>query len=223
MSDVTDIDGIGPSRAETLAENGYETVGDVADADPDELVEIDGVSEERALEFVVEAGNLREDDGDESDESEGDEFDLTPAEVSDEVEEAEDSSDDVESASDDGDEESPTDDEETAEDESGPPYSVEVTFDSKLQFHTFHSAVMRHHERHFSGNQPVADAMQKVLDELDSFESLSVELTEEELNALHSAITQQRTSYKGNNLIEHMDAMQVVLETVNDDRREYLF
>jgi len=87
----------------------------------------------------------------------------------------------------------------------------------------FHAALMRHHERVYTSYQPDADAMQKFLDQLDDFNSVSYELTESELNTLHTAVKQCRTDYQGDNLIDHMEALQAVEEQVNDQRRDYLF
>lgn len=40
MTELTEITGVGPSYAETLEDNGYETAEDVAGADPEELDEL---------------------------------------------------------------------------------------------------------------------------------------------------------------------------------------
>jgi hypothetical protein len=226
MVEVTDIKGVGPSKAENLAENDYESVEDIAQADPDNLSEISGISEDRALEYMVSAGDLL-DDSEDDEEASGDEFDLTPDEVG---EELQDDADDAES--DDGPEVEvvENDEEETAESDSeepdveeDPEYEVVVDFDSRMEYHTFHAAIMRYHEKQYTSNQPKADAMQKVLDALESGESASFELDEQELNTLHTAVKQCRTDYQGNNLINHMDALKGVEAQINDQRRDYLF
>lgn len=214
MAKVEDITGIGPSKAETLAENGYDSVEALADGDKDELAEISGISDDRALEFIVEASNLAQDESDEDvSESEGDEFDLTPAEMEEELEE--DEEDDEASAESEDSDEPP--------EESEPTYDVTITFDEKFEYDVYHAALMRHYERVYTSHQPASDAMAKFLDGLTDFESVSYNLDEFELNTLHTAVKQQRTDYQGNNLIDQMDALKEVEEKVNDIRRDSLF
>ncbi len=221
MISVTDIKGIGPSKAETLEENDYESVEDIAQADPDNLSNVSGISEDRALEYMVSAGDLLDAEDDAADEasaeSEGDEFDLTPEEVSEELEDEE-AEPEVEVVNE-------TEEEGSVEDESkeDPTYEVAVDFENDLQYHTFHAAIMRYHERIYTSNQPHSDTMQKILDGLVGAEDVSFELDEEELNTLHTAVKQCRTDYQGNNLIDHMDALNPVEDQINDQRRDYLF
>lgn len=63
MATLTDINGIGPSRAERLAKAGYGTVGKVADASVDELRAIVGVSVAAAKAIVLGARELAADGG----------------------------------------------------------------------------------------------------------------------------------------------------------------
>lgn len=213
MVEVTDIKGVGPAKAESLEENGYDSVDAVLNADPDDLASIDGISEDRAIEYKVEAENLLEAQ-EEVEEETGDEFDLTPAEVSDELDEEEVEQTDEE-----------LDDEEIIEDveEDDGLYAVDISFDNRIQFDTFHAALMRYHENIYTSNQQSADAMKKCLNGLSSFEEVSYELTEYELNTLHTAVKQTRTRYQGDNLIDHMDALNVIESRVDECRREHLF
>jgi len=215
MVEVKDIKGIGPSKAEDLEDEGYESVEDIAQADPDNLSDISGISEDRALEYMVSAGDLL-DDSDDDEESSGEEFDLTPSEVSDELEEAEEEEEDT------PDIEVVDEEEDEAESEEEPTYTVTVDFDTEMEYHTFHAAVMRYHENVYTSNQPKSDAMQKVLDGLDA-SGTELELTETEFNTLHTSVKQARTDYQGNNLIDHMDALKGVEQQINDQRRDYLF
>lgn len=220
MVDVTDITGIGPAKAETLEEHGYESVEDIANADTDELGAIDGVGGNRALEFAVEAENLLEesqDDSDESDDEDGDSFDLTPNEVSDGLDE------ELEEEVEELEEELEEEVEEMDESNEQPSYAVDIEFDNPKQYDVFHAALMRHHENIYTSDQPAADTMEKLLSGLDSFDSVSYSLDEQELNELHSAVLQQRTNYQGDNLIDHMDEMKEIEQQVNDMRSEYLF
>jgi predicted RecB family nuclease len=234
MAQLTDIKGIGPAKADTLEENGYDSVEDVAQADPNNLSEISGISEERALEYMVEAGNLLDeesvDDSEQDEEDSGEEFDLTPSEVSDELEgEAEEENDDIPEVE--AVDEEDSDDESNADSESGDDsekseessYDVSIEFETMLQYDVFHAALMRHHERVYTSYQPDADAMQKFLDQLDDFNSVSYELTESELNTLHTAVKQCRSNYQGDNMIDHMDALIPIEEQIQVAREEHLF
>lgn len=219
MADVTDIKGIGPAKADTLAEEGYESLEDIANADQEELGAVDGVGNDRALEFIVGASNLLEEAEDDA-EDDRDDFDLTPSEVSEELEEDGDSGESPEEGS------APDEDDELVEEsesESESTFDVTISFQEEDEFHTFHAAVMRYHEAVYTSNQPASDAMRKILDGLDNRDSVSYELTEEELNTLHTAVKQTRTNYQGDNLIDHMDALSAVEEQVNEQRRELLF
>jgi nucleotidyltransferase/DNA polymerase involved in DNA repair len=220
MVNIDDITGIGPTKAEKLEENGYESVEDVAQADPANLEEISGISEERALEYMISAGELLDDESeDESDEEleEGEEeFDLTPAEVSEETEESEDNESEEE-------EEIDSEDTDDASEEEEEPYEVSLSFASKTEYDVYHAALMRHHERVYTSYQPDADAMQKLLDGLTDVDSVTYELTESELNTLHTAVKQTRNNYQGDNMIDHMDALVKVENQIEEARSEYLF
>jgi len=220
MVNVTDIKGVGPSKAETLEENGYESVEDIAQADPDNLSEISGISDDRALEFMVAAGDLLDEEETEEDDENGEsEFDLTPEEVSEELEDEKESVDE-ESVDE---EENEVMEEEQDESEEPNSYTVSVDFETDLQYHTFHAAIMRYHERIYTSNQPQSDTMQKILDGIVGSGDVVYELTEEELNTLHTAVKQCRTNYQGDNRIDHMDALNPVEEQINNQRRDYLF
>ena len=226
MTDLNNIDGVGPAMEERLEENGYEDVEALAEADEDELSEVKQVTSDKALDFIVQAQNLIEDsDGEKAkEELEGDEFDLTPSELSEEEEDL--SEEEVEEIVEEVVEES---EEEEEEPEDAPQqeeisvYPIQLTFDSMLEYDVFHAALMRRHERVYTGNQSAADALQKCLDGLDNFEKAEYELDEQELNELHSAVLQQRTNYQGDNLIDHMDALKKIETQVNEQRNEYLF
>lgn len=218
MTDVTDIKGVGPAKAETLAKNGYESVDDIATADEEELAAVDGVGEDRALEFIVEASNLIE-EAEPDDTPEDESFDLTPAEVSEEVD------DEPEIEVEEVEEEQEAEAEESEEEEEEDPmYTVGVTFGTRMEYDTFHAALMRYHENVYTSHQPAADLMERLLDELYGNESsVSLQLNEYELNTLHTAVKQARTEYQGDNFIDQMEALYEVEEQINDRRRAELF
>lgn len=220
MADLTDITGIGPTKAETLVEEGFESIEDIADAETDELAEIKGITEDRALEFKVEASDMIA-DVEPVDEGDGEDFDLKPADVGEELEdeEVEEEVEEVEEM-----EEEVEEEEDSTEDpQLDPAYTVNVDFDEPVHFHTFHAAIMRHYENVYQSHQPAADAMEKLINKLTSPDSIEVELDEYELNTLHTAVKQARMDYQGDNLIEYMEALQDIEDQIDEQRREYLF
>ncbi|MFD1585613.1 50S ribosomal protein L32e [Halorientalis brevis] len=58
FEDLTDISGVGDSKADSLREAGYETVDDVRGASQDELAEIDGVGNALAARIKADVGGL---------------------------------------------------------------------------------------------------------------------------------------------------------------------
>jgi len=219
VAEITDINGVGPAKAETLEEEGYESVEDIAGADPDELAEVNGVGDDRALEYIVGAEDVLAESHDE--------FDLTPSEVGEELEDDEDGPDADVSASDDEDDPSVAEDDEppvdaTEDDESEPEYEVTFDFENQMQYDVYHAALMRHNER--VTHQPATDLMEKCLSGLyGNEEEVTYQFTEYELNTLHAAVKQARTGFQGANDIPQMDALKVIEGQLDDARAEYLF
>ena len=227
MAELEDLDGVGPTRAERLDEAGYGDMEALAEADHEELAEEADVPEDTALEFVVQAQNVVEDDEPEDEGlDEGTEFDLEPKDVSEEVEEADSEEEEDESEdSDDGgaDVDEDVEDESTEEDEPTS-YEVVVEFENDLQYHVFHHALMDKWTTVYTSRQPASDALRETLSELTgNSEEVTLELSSDELNELHSAVLQRRTDYQGENLIDHMDALREVEAQVDEQRAEYLF
>jgi len=226
VAKLTDIKGIGPAKAETLEENGFESVEELANADPDVLADVDGVGDDRALEFIVGAENVLEP---EEEEVEGDEFDLTPSEVGEELEHDSDDAESGESASDEEEDVTDTDEDETSENESESEsedtvYDVALSFATRMEYDTFHAAVMQHHEDVYTSHQPAADVINDVLEQLYGNEvSVNLEIDEYGLNTLHTSVKRKRTEYQGDNLIDQMEALQNVEQQIDDVRREELF
>ena len=61
-NELTDISGVGDSKADALREAGYETVDDVRGASQDELAEIDGVGNALAARIKADVGGLEVDE-----------------------------------------------------------------------------------------------------------------------------------------------------------------
>lgn len=56
--EVTDISGVGPAKAETLAEAGYESIDDIREASQDELASVEGIGQALAARIKADVGGL---------------------------------------------------------------------------------------------------------------------------------------------------------------------
>jgi len=233
MAELTDLDGVGESREDNLKKEGYESVESLTDADPSVLgEEVDYLPEDTALELIVQAQNIvaeedaeieesepetitREEEADADEEEEVVEItDPESEEVDEELEELE---EEIEEETSDSDDSSETDD------------SIEfsLTFDEKLEYDTFFDSVMGQRAKMLQSNRDGVDVFEHALDQmrLSSGVGATVELSmeEAELNNLHNCVRQTMIAYKGNNLIDHMDAIKSVLNDINEVRDEHLF
>lgn len=219
MVELQDITGVGASRAEDLQEMGYTSVEDVANANPEDLTELSRVAEDRAIEMVVDAQNLagseeepsveEADSTDEGTESGSETITFDEEELDEEVEALE--------------EEVPAPDEGTESEEEREPNRVfELSTDfSPLEKEVSVYALLDSYTRLRSRNVARSNACFRVLEKLRDSES--VELTEEELNAFHAAIRQQRLEYQGNNHVEMMRVATGVEDSVSALREAELF
>lgn len=219
MVELQDITGVGASRAEDLQEMGYTSVEDVANANPEDLTELSRVAEDRAIEIVVDAQNLagseeeppveEADSTDEGTESGSETITFDEEELDEEVEALE--------------EEIPAPDEGTESEEEREPNRVfELSTDfSPLEKEVSVYALLDSYTRLRSRNVARSNACFRVLEKLR--DGASVELTEEELNAFHAAIRQQRLEYQGNNHVEMMRVATGVEDSVSALREAELF
>jgi len=218
MAELTDLDGVGPARSESLVEAGYEDVEAVAEADPEQLAEDADVPEDTALGFVVQAENLTASEGADVEESEPVTQEIEDAldEDEEEVEEEADESDE---------EEAESVDEEEAEPEVT---EVELSFEieSGLEHDVFFASVMRHKERMLGANRTQTEVFDQILEQLrtaSTEDTITIETDPKNLNELHNAVRKLAVSYQGDNLIDHMNAMKEMQNQVNAYRQEYLF
>lgn len=210
--ELTDIDGVGPARSDSLVDSGYDSVEMLAMADSTEVADDVGIPEDTALEFVVQAQNMVADESDEeaaessseaSDESDG----PSPSELAEVAEEQ--SSDESEDA-----------DEKQGEET----YELVVNLESDIHYDAYMTALFNAYETRVGSNQDAVDAISGALDDARyNSGEVAHELTEYELNTLHASVSQQSNNYKGMNMIEHMDAMRELVEQVNEVRHEELF
>lgn len=208
MTDFTEIDGVGPSRAEDLDER-FDSFEELAEADHEELAEmLPMVSQDSALDFVVQAQNIvsgGEDDaeGETSDEDEESTEDVSPADVSDMAEAGE-------------------SDEESSEPESSEDESFDETVEmTDLEQDLVVAAVVGDVANVYNSNPPRKAAGMKLLEQLrtqDGGEVTFDGITRMELNTLHSAVRQLKNEFQGRNIIEYMDALANVERRVNEIR-----
>lgn len=232
--DLTELNGVGPARSDYLAEAGYETFEEIGDADNEQLAEDVDIPEDTALELIVQSQNMAaEQDAEveteapksvtEEVEEAIDEGEGEPDESGDEaIEEAE-----AEIVQDDPPEAIDEGEDDPDESEDGPDeYNFTITFGSGLAYDTFFDAAMSQRSKMLQSNRSGADAFDHALEQMRNGgmdEPVELEMNEEQLNNLHNSVRQTTISYKGNNLIDHMDALNNVLDQINEVRDEHLF
>lgn len=210
MAKLTDINGVGPTRAERLEEAGYDSIDAIATADNTAIAEQADVPEDTALEFVVQAQNMLDEEAQSEDESDEGEPETITIDDPDELVEDDDS-----------------DEEESDGPEAGDWVRFSYDFDDSLEYDTFFKAIQLRREKLRRTNRADTEIFETVLDALRNTtpsEGVSFKVEEaNDLNDIHTAILQQRTEYQGNNLIDHMDALQKVQDYLDSLREEHLF
>jgi len=233
--DLQELDGVGPAREEKLNDEGYETYAELGEADHEELAEsINRLSEDAALDLVVQAQNmadLEEAEVEESDdegepeveeeaEESDDEEEPEPPQEADFTEEEDADADEADSASEN------EEDEPEPEVEAEATFTVTLDFDGVHEYDTFYHTLLEERCNLRRTNRAGVESYEKMLESLRGTSadgSFTVELSEDELNDLHNAVLEQRISYQGENLIDYMDALRVVENNVNAVREEFLF
>jgi len=210
MADFKKLDGVGPSRYEQLDER-FGSFGALADADYEELAEeIDRLSEDKALDIIVQAQNeVGRMEQEAQDEDDG----LSPEEVSELAEEVDtvDESDGVEGV--DGTVEE--------DDESAETVDLELEL-SPLQYDLTVAALVGDIATVYNSNPPRYEAGMDLLESLreKSGGSVTVEGVDRmQMNTLHAALRQLKNQYRGENIIEFMDELAEVEQAVDRQRR----
>jgi len=228
MVELTELDGVAEGRADNLKDAGYEEVEDLTDADPETLAEeVNYLPEDTALDLVVQSQNLIAEDEAEVEETE-------PKSITEDVEEAveeveEETVEEDEPEVEEVEEETVEEDEPEVEEVDDEPeeISFELTFDEPLEYDTFFDAVMSQRATMLRTNRDGVNAFEHALDQMRASTGVgaTVELEMEagQLNDLHNCVRQMMVSYKGDNLIAHMDALKKVLNDINEVREEHLF
>lgn len=205
MSDnFQEIDGVGPSREEDLTDAGYESYSDLGEADAATLEEdIPRLSGDTALEIIVQAQNLAG-------------LDEAEPEANPEVEEPEPS----DAA------EEPEPEPEPEPSEAPEQYTAEIAIATPEEYDALYDALLQHRQTLIGTNRPGIDRATAYIDQLRGAtvgDTLTFELTADELNGLHSSVMQHRLYYQGRNLREQLEALRRIENKINGIREENLF
>jgi hypothetical protein len=215
--DFSELDNVGPARSEYLEEAGYESFEDLADTEPDDVAEDIDVPNDTALGLIVQAQNIVEEREAEVEESEPD---VTEEDLEEMVEEMEEMEEEV------VDEEVYDEEVEDVEEEpkGEETFEVELSLDKYSHEALFHAAMQQKVtlERTNRKGEAPFDHILDTLRNNDDGEVLLL-FEEDELNNVHNAVRKKRIDYKGDNLIQHMEAMEDVLASINDVRERHLF
>lgn len=211
MAELTDLDGVADGRASNLKDAGYESVEDLTDADPETVAdEVNYLPQDTALELIVQSQNIVEEEMAEVEEDE-------PGTITEEVSKAVEKDDDPDES-----------DESNASEESDEPDVIDfsLSFDEPLEYDTFFDALLQERASHYRTNRSGVETFEAGLEQMRNSrfdEDIELSLTPSQLNSLHQSVSQLSTSYKGDNLIDHMEALDSVLADINSVRSENLF
>jgi predicted RecB family nuclease len=222
MVDLTELNGVGPARSGYLEEAGYEDFETIADADNEQLAEDVDIPEDTALELIVQSQNIVAEQ-----EAEVTSSGSQPTTISEELdEELEEEVEDLEEEVEDLEEEVEEEVEEEAEPEDDGPITFEIEFEQSLSYDTFFDSVMQQRMTMYQTNRTGVEAFNYALGQMRNNtvdEPVTLELTEDQLNDLHNSVRQKIIDYKGNNLIDHMDALKQIMTQIEEVRSEHLF
>lgn len=231
MTDLTDVTGVSDSRADNLREEGYTSVEDLATADEDELADnVTGVGSSTAPDLIESAQEvLQEQHGVEADDSDEEEEATDNGDVT--IEDLE----EVNAEEPENYDRERTEEEVTAEDDDPEPeevdaspelYDVTLTLETDEQYDYLIFALLELKVQRVSSSVEQARMADGLLDEfrpLGGAGEVTVRMDADELNTLHSAVTQVATRYQGNNNVDAFDAIKHVENQIQAAREEYLF
>jgi hypothetical protein len=168
MTDLTEIDGVGPARAEDLEDEGYDSAEDVADADPDELDELftstSGEDLVSSAQDETVLGDDVEDAAEESDEDESEDTEEVEAE----------------------------DDEDPAKTET---FTLEPGFDDTQEYHLMAALVNEEVKARRTNNAGRLEATQDALAQVRAGEPY--EFTMAQLSIAYTGTNQLESEYRG--------------------------
>ncbi len=198
---VTEIDGVGSAAGDELVDEGFETVGDVADATVDEVSDVKGFGQVKAEETIEKAQEMVEGDADDLE----DDSDASSSEV------------EVNTTSND------------ATDGDEPTYGVEIDVDDYVGYHIIHVVLEQATNQHQSNNARLRNEAYSVADKLmsasiendgETFET-TLELTESELQSFYRAISSGSLDYNSRTGITSMYGdFNTIKKRINEKRKE---
>jgi len=233
MSDLQEIDGVGPAREEALKENGFETYADLSDADPEVLSEeVDtGLPEDSALEIVVQAQNLADlqeaevEENPSSEENESDTETETEVKVENTYETGTVESTETDESLTEEDVEEVVDEVFDKEDEEEV-HDIELTLETGYQYDALYDSLLQHRKTligtNRSGVEETTERLAAVRETVVG-ETVTFTLTDNEINDLHSVISRQRLDYQSKNLKDQLAGARDIETEFNNQRREILF
>lgn len=229
MVELTELNGVAEGRAENLEEAGYEEAEDLVGADAEAVAEeVSYLPEDTALELIVQAQDLVEDESDDESDSSPDVEDDTITNEESPVTESDATDDDSDEEDDSVAAEQVAVDTEPNEANSEEVQTIEftLTFDEPLEYETLFDAALEERANYYRTNRTGVEAYEHALQQLRNAtpeDEVEFEFTPDQLNDLHNSVRNRSIEYKGDNLIDHMDAMKRVLNQIDEVRSEHLF
>jgi len=202
--DFQTIDGLGPAREEKLHDAGYETYADLATGDPEQLAdEVSRLSEDSALEIIVQAQNLA---------------DLDEATIEEDP--------DVDS----GEEPDTTDTEpqtsDSTEDNGETRYTVELTPTTGWEYDALYDCLLNYRQELHSTNRKGHEQVTAYIDDLRAGgvgDTVAITVDKDEMNELHNQLLNHRVDYQGRNFRKQMAAAKAIEQQFDEQREEFLF
>lgn len=222
MAKLTDITGVGDSLADDLRDEGFNSVDTVATADRSELTEVDGVGDSNADDLIESAQEVITTEHTDDDEDDGETREGVKPDYIEETPEDE---------SDGGDEEPANLSETSESDESGSQsdsneeytFTLRVNEEEHIDYVT--AALVHVKTERMSTNPEQSDVADDLLSEvrgLSDAGDVELTMTADEINTLHSALTQEEQRYQGRVDSVH-GPVRDLREQIDDVREEHLF
>jgi len=217
MTELTDVKGIGPARAEEFTEAGYDTVESIAETTSAQLAEDTSISEGKASNIITSA---QESVGSQEDIVTTD--DIVEGAFEEKPDSEEEESDDSEKEEAEEKEAEPDDSEEEEETQESNTILVELEA-TPLQEDLLVATLVNHYTTQKRRNASRAEACLTILEKRRETSELKFELTSLQLNTLYAAIKEKRNFYQGKNLIDYMNELRVLEDQVQEYRNEFVF
>lgn len=220
------IDGVGQAREESLISEGYEDFEDLAQADASELSNnISRLSEDSALEMIIQAQNLTELENASVTENPSIENKTESENTSDNDEQITVSETRSQETGMKSDESEETVTESTSTDSKND-YAITISIESDRQYDALYDTLISYRQKLIRTNRQGVSRADEYLDKLRSASVdsvIEISVSEDELNSLHNIVKQNRVSYQGKNYSEQLRGIREIEDEINTQRRELLF